>query len=330
MLWCIVQAGLLNADPPTETGHLPKATFRGSGGMMLQGEFAFPSEKGRRPAILLLPGSGPTDRNGNQLPMFKTDLLLELSNYFQSKGFVTFRFDKRAASSVENRQQWPTNQAEFADFFAFDRFEADVMAAYRTLRFHPKVRPNQVMVLGHSEGGLLALSTRKRLAPYALILLGTPGRSFGELLIEQIDQAMVRQRVPEPAATQIKENNRKVIEALRTGKDMPSEIHPALRSLYSPSVAKYLKQTIALDPATLPTSPGETFIVNGASDVQVHPDRDAKRLASMIQPSELVIIPSASHNFKRVVDPEKETGFTGPVMPELFTALDRWLAKHTL
>ena len=70
--------------------------FAGSDGFTLRGTLTSPQSGGPSPAILLIPGSGPTDRNGNQPPALVTDLLKQLADVLTKSGFTTLRFDKRA------------------------------------------------------------------------------------------------------------------------------------------------------------------------------------------------------------------------------------------
>ncbi len=299
--------------------------FMGAKGMRLVGEYGVPNQGGVRPAVLLLPGSGPTDRDGNQ-PAFQANLLKDLAAILNEEGFVTLRFDKRAVGRPSYTSQWPKTAEAIGEFFRFENFEGDVLAAYRRLRFHPRVDPNRVLILGHSEGGILAISVAKRAKPAGLMLLGTPGRSMGDLLIEQIDAAMTRQKVPEPMATQIKENNRAIVASYRKGEAYKGEVHPGLRALYNPSVAHYLKRAIPLDPShELRGFAGPVYLANGESDVQVHPVRDMGPLQKAASHAKAFVAPSASHNFKRVADPNKELGIAGPIEPGFVNSLRTWL-----
>src|SRR5436309_15501621 len=71
-----------------------EVTFAGAGGLQLHGTLVLPSgTKGKAPGVLLLSGSGPTDRNGNQLPQIVTDLLKQIAERLAADGYASLRFD---------------------------------------------------------------------------------------------------------------------------------------------------------------------------------------------------------------------------------------------
>lgn len=298
--------------------------FAGSGGFKLQGEFAFPADPRPAAAVLLLPGSGPTDRNGNQ-PGFTINLLKDLSDELTAMGLVTFRFDKRAVNAPSYRAQWGSDPAKYPDLFSWKRFTDDVSAAYRTLRFHPRVRPNHVFILGHSEGGVFAIYKAAALRPRGLILLGTPGRDLGTVIIEQMDNSMDRQPVAPEVRTLVKAQNREVIASYRAGTPFTGELHPFLRPLYQPANAGYLLTALRYDPAPdLARFTGPVFIANGGKDIQVRAESDFKLLRAARPDAKATLVSGASHNFKAVGDPLRELGFAGPVLPELIRELRSW------
>lgn len=322
--------GLMNM--PLREDVAPRAEpiqFEGFGRTRLQGEFLLPPTTGQRaPGVLLLPGSGPTDRNGNQLGL-NTNLLKDLAGHLAAKGYATLRFDKRAVPVPFNTSQWPRGAEALNEYFGWDAFTGDAAAAYRRLRWHPNVDPQRVLILGHSEGGLIALALASRVQPNGLILLGTPGRPLGDILVEQVDSQMDRQPMDANLRETIKQQNRDAVAAYRAGRAYDGPLHPGLRSLYNPTVAKYLQGTLGLDPAPLLRRyAGPVFLANGESDIQVHVDRDMMHLARQSERRKAVRIPKASHNFKAVSDPFKEPGFTGPIVPELYSALNAWLREN--
>src|SRR5688500_9758350 len=76
-----------------------EVSFTGAGGLKLNGTVLLPSggRDQKFPAVLLLPGSGPTDRNGNQPPVLVTDLLKQIADRLAAEGIASLRFDKRSA-----------------------------------------------------------------------------------------------------------------------------------------------------------------------------------------------------------------------------------------
>lgn len=96
-----------------------EVAFNGAGGFQLRGTLVLPSAtKGKVPGVLLLPGSGPSDRNGNQPPQLVTDLLKQIAERLAADGFASLRFDKRAAAVYATT--WPKDMAAMNNFFSYD------------------------------------------------------------------------------------------------------------------------------------------------------------------------------------------------------------------
>ncbi|MEU0132752.1 alpha/beta hydrolase [Streptomyces sp. NPDC006296] len=119
-------------------------------------------------SALLLPGSGPTDRDGNQLPGSAPDTLSQLADAFGTEGVATLRFDKYGTGRTGLGAY--RDHPEELDFPAFVR---QAEAAYTSLRHQPETGPHAPLVVGHSEGAmtglLLAGTVRPRPAGLALL-----------------------------------------------------------------------------------------------------------------------------------------------------------------
>ena len=141
-----------------------------------------PAHAQNAPAFVLLPGSGPTDRDDNVPQMgLKIDLLKQVAERMAADGLATFRYDKRAAQV--NRNAWPSDVNEFGTFFSWDNHVADATAAYDFLRHQPGIDPDKVGMLGHSEGALIALKVASDPANKVagLIMLAGQGRPLMSL-----------------------------------------------------------------------------------------------------------------------------------------------------
>jgi dienelactone hydrolase len=142
-------------------------TFPGANNLDLKGELLLPPlppSNGiphKLPAVLLLPGSGPTDRNGNQPPLLVTDLLKQIAERLAAEGIASLRFDKRAAPGY--RDTWPKDLAAMSDFFSYDNFINDAKGALAYLRGREEIDPKRVAMIGHSEGGLFTLQIARDL-----------------------------------------------------------------------------------------------------------------------------------------------------------------------
>src|SRR5262245_18400328 len=106
----LAQGGKSIQVPVTARVTEEEMEFTGAGGVKLHGSLMVPagSISIKRPAVLLVQGSGPTDRDGNQ-PGLAVDTLKQLAKGLAAADVVTFRFDKRACAKVAG--QWPKDPA---------------------------------------------------------------------------------------------------------------------------------------------------------------------------------------------------------------------------
>ena len=111
----------------------------------------------RLAAALLLPGSGPTDRNGDEPPDYTPHTLALMAGLLSGDGVMSLRFDKYGTgrTGLGGRNSAP-------DMAAYTR---QAVAAYNTLRARPEADPHALLVVGHSEGGLQALLVARAVQP---------------------------------------------------------------------------------------------------------------------------------------------------------------------
>ncbi|WP_449220590.1 alpha/beta hydrolase [Tistrella mobilis] len=230
----------------------------------LVGSFGFPCAAGADavlPVVLMLAGSGPTDRDGNQ-PGLHTDLLRMLAEDLAVRGVASLRVDKRGIGA---------SRTAIADeaLMTIDLLAADAAQWVRAARKLAGEAP--VIVLGHSEGGLIALLAARREAPDAIVLAATPGEPAVRTLERQLAQA--------PMPDDLRRRAGRILAQLTAGRnvaDVPLELAP----LFRPSVQPYLISWLGIDPATvLEGFAGPVLILQGDRDLQVT-TADARRLAA--------------------------------------------------
>jgi uncharacterized protein len=128
----------------------------------IYGTLMLPSNEGKYPAILILPGSGPLDRDGNDRKgKYPTNLYKELANYMTDLGFVTLRYDKRGTGKREG--DWLA--AGFTDLVE------DATKSIGFLMSHPNVDKTKIIVCGHSEGTIIATKLAESLNLAGIMLL---------------------------------------------------------------------------------------------------------------------------------------------------------------
>lgn len=333
----IVGLGGVGAAPCLAAGPTPsEVMFDGVGGLKLRGTLLLPEIKeGQRvPAAVLLPGSGPPDRDGNVPPMLMTDLLKQIAERLAEEGIATLRYDKR--SVMKYMGEWPMSDLDaMNEFFAWDKFVGDARAAQAFLRADPRVDPERVAFIGHSEGGLISLQIAHDTAgtddaPAAVVLLATAGRPLDEVVRNQIADLLERQAPPEDVKKELLAQTERAIEQVKREGSVPMDLHPGLRPIFNPTAAKLLQSYFTIDPIDLAAKyEGPVLIVQGELDSQVLAAKDTPRLEEALKARskgsvETLVAPNASHNLKHV-EKKEEPGFTGEVVAPAMDKIATWL-----
>jgi uncharacterized membrane protein/pimeloyl-ACP methyl ester carboxylesterase len=246
----------------------------------IHGTLLMPQVKAPLPVVLIIAGSGPTDRDGNTpaLPG-KNNSLKMLATDFAANGIASLRYDKRG---IAQSGEAATKESDL-------RFETYIDDAVEWCnRLRQDERFSGVIIAGHSEGSLIGMVAAKRCKATGFISLEGAGFPAADIIRTQL-----KGRLPESLAGP-SETILKSLEAGKTVADTP----PQLAMLYRASVQPYLISWFKYDPAkeiaalTIPT-----LIVQGTTDVQVSVD-DAKRLAAANPRAKLVIIDGMNHLMK--------------------------------
>ncbi len=295
--------------------------FAGAGKVPLAGTLLLPlrSEMQYVPGVVLVAGSGPTDRDGNN-PLVPTriDLLKQIAEHLASAGVASLRYDKRgiAASGPP-----PTGLEQQEAFFSWSNFVGDVRAAHAELLTHDEIKPYATALLGHSEGGLLVLAAASAMTapPHAVVLASTPGRTLYEVIRDQIGRS---------APAFLPETERTMAAIAATGR-VPTQLAPELRRVFPAAAGSFFKEALAFDPAAaLASLDRACLLVHGGADRQVVPLGDIQPLLDVLArrraPGEAFIAPAVSHNLKLVSGPN-DNGFAGPLAPAIADKLVSWL-----
>jgi alpha-beta hydrolase superfamily lysophospholipase len=207
-----------------------------------------PPDVDKPPVALLIAGSGTTDHDGNG-PQVKPATLKKLSEQLVARKIATLRYDKRGAGG------WKPEFGKPEDF-RFVNFVDDAAALVNYLRGSGKFR--EVVVIGHSEGGLVGILTMRRVPVDRLVLLVTAARRQGDLVKAQLEKT-VPPDVFEPIA--------KAIDAVMAGQivDPPPPGFSVAPSM-QPGIASAFTED-PIDPLKKITEP--TLIIGGGRDRQV-------------------------------------------------------------
>jgi hypothetical protein len=239
------------------------------------GVMATPAGKSSMPVALIIAGSGPTDRDGNN-PVMKNNSLKMLAAALLKQGIACLRYDKRGVG-----ESAAALKSEAA--IRFDDYVNDARAWISFLR--KDKRFSKIVVIGHSEGSLIGMIAGKEADQF--VSIAGAGQSADKILKEQLKA--------QPASVQ--DMAFPIIDSLSNGQ-LVSQVPPLLFSLFRPSVQPYLISWFKYDPATeIKKLSIPVLITQGTTDIQVSVE-DAKRLHAAIPKAQLLIINGMNHVLK--------------------------------
>jgi pimeloyl-ACP methyl ester carboxylesterase len=191
-------------------------------GIKLAGTFTVPQGKGPFPAVVLLTGSGPEDRNST---IYGHQPFAVLADYLTRRGIAVLRFDDRGVGKSEGSLA----TASAADY------ATDAAAAMAWLRAQPNIDKKHVGLAGHSEGGTAAiLAAGQKAGPDFLVLLAAPGLPGDEMIVQQV-LAMNRLKTQDAATlAAIEKQQRQLLSIIQQNPDN-EKAHVLLRDLLNPT-----------------------------------------------------------------------------------------------
>jgi pimeloyl-ACP methyl ester carboxylesterase len=244
----------------------------------LEGSLLIPEGKKDIPLVLIISGSGPTDRNGNNEEMENNSLKM-LAQEFQKNGIASFRFDKRGIGQsgglhLDEMEMRPEN------FINDIRGWIDLLS--KDKRF------SKLIVAGHSEGSLLGMiASINNPRVHGYVSIAGAGRPIDEVLKEQFSG------VPLDIKTVIYG----MLDKLKKG-DTLSNVPPIFYAVFRPSIQPYMIAWMKYDPKKeIAKLKVPVLIVNGTTDLQVK-ELDAHLLAKGQPKAELRIIKNMNHVLK--------------------------------
>ena len=240
------------------------------------------------PVVLIIPGSGPINRDGNSLHGLHTDTYKLLAQGLAARGIASVRIDKRGLFS--SHAAIPNaNDVTIADY------ASDVHSWAKAIG--EKTGAKCIWVLGHSEGGLVAMVAAKDNPPdiCGLLLIATPGRKFGDIMKEQMRSNAANAAILDEALHDI--------DTLEAGKRVELSIEhtrPEIFSIFQPAVQGFLIDLMSYDPPKMLASyKGPVLILQGQRDIQIGTD-NAKLLKAADANAKLVLLPDLNHVLKAV------------------------------
>jgi pimeloyl-ACP methyl ester carboxylesterase len=266
------------------------------------------------PVVLIIAGSGPTDRDGNNAMIpGHNDSLKMLAEALAQAGFASVRYDKRGIGA--SRSAAPDESR-----LRFDTYVDDAAAWIAKLKTDRRFAT--VAVIGHSEGALIGMLAAERAGASAYVSLAGVAEGPAAILRKQLGG-----KLPPPLAA----DNERILGALEQGKTV-AEVPPVLAAYYRPSIQPYLISWMRYQPsAHLAALRMPVLIVQGTTDIQVGVEQ-AQALKAARPYAMLAIIPGMNHVLKEVpLDPQHPVASYGdpslPLHPQLAPVIVEFLSK---
>ncbi len=242
------------------------------------GTLTTPADAGTdTPLVLLIAGSGPTDRNGNG-PGFRSDAYQKLAEALSQRGVAMLRYDKRGVAGSKSA-------AVREEDLTFDTFIQDAVGWVDTLR--KTRRFGKITVAGHSEGSLIGMVAARRAHADRYVSIAGAGRNINEVLKTQLATLPDSMRMEAYRG----------LDSLREGKRVQKP-NPLLYSIFRPSVQPFVISWMQYDPAEeiikldMPVA-----IVQGGHDIQVAMS-EAERLREARPSAKWIVFDAMNHLLK--------------------------------
>ena len=270
----------------------PSVLITGTGN--IHGTLLLPKGKEAFAVAILIAGSGPTDRNGNQANLQNNSLKM-LAKAIGSRGIASLRYDKRGIgqSQIKNLSE---SELRFEDYVE------DTIAWVKWLKEDNKF--SEIIIIGHSEGSLIGMMASQRGGVKKFISLSGPGRSADKLLKEQLEKKPLISYFSNP-----------IIDDLVQGKTTKAPFF--LKNLFRNSVQPYLISWFKYDPSIeIAKLKIPSLVIQGTTDIQVKV-ADAKKLAGVNKEIKLIVIQGMNHILKNTKLDQKENikSYNQPNLP---------------
>lgn len=268
--------------------HMPDATIYGT--------LTLPETAARKLTVcLIISGSGPTDRDGNN-PAMKNESLKMFAHALADSGIASLRYDKRGVgkSIIPNMKE--------ADL-RFENYIHDAEGWIAELKMD--TRFNRIVIAGHSEGSLIGMIASAKDVNGFISLAGA-GRPAGKLISDQI-------AVQAPMLT---EDTKTIVDSLEAGHTV-TKVNPMLAGLFRSSVQPYLISWFQYDPVNeISKLHIPVLIIQGDADLQIN-TKDANLLTAAAKQGKESIIHKMNHVLKQVdaTNADNMASYNDPMRP---------------
>ncbi|MCX6169656.1 MAG: alpha/beta fold hydrolase [Ignavibacteriales bacterium] len=324
-----------------------------SANITLTGSFTFPKGEGKFPAVVLVTGSGPQDRDETLGGGINHKPFLVLSDYLTNNGIAVLRYDDRGIGK---------SKGNFATATTLD-FATDAQAAVEYLKTRKEVDDKKIGVAGHSEGGLIApmVAVNSHDVSYIVLLAG-PGLPGKEILLlqgrliskasdgkdEEIDRSMnlnekiyniiLSEEDNSLAEKKIKTAYEEFYNTLDSAEKKAADtqkpiVEQSLKQLTSPWFRFFMK----FDPrSTLESVTVPVLALNGEKDLQVPPKEDLAEIEKALKAGgnknfKTVLMPNLNHLFQtaKTGSPNEYGSIEETFSPDAMKIIKDWILDIT-
>ncbi|MDD3658925.1 MAG: alpha/beta fold hydrolase [Lascolabacillus sp.] len=315
----------------------------------LSGTLTLPDSTGIFPAIILIAGSGPNDRDET---IFGHKPFYLLSDYLTRNGFAVLRYDKRGVG----KSTGDYSKATISDFVT------DASNALEYLKSRKEIDSSKIGMLGHSEGGIIAPMVASKSSDVKfLVLLAAPGTKGIEIVLDQNENSLKHQGIEPETINRLQLTNREIFESLlvwsgsendRTAlrdrlsylwEQLPIliklklEKEPYLRAQFNAMITPGYRSFLATDPKdylSLVSCP--VLAINGENDVQVPALKNLEAIKHHIQKGgnykvETKSYPLLNHLFQESItgQPDEYAKIDQTISPQILSDITNWIKSKT-
>ncbi|MBU6958414.1 lysophospholipase [Pseudomonas sp. CVAP len=289
--------GLLsNAAQASVVLQRPISLDTGSGELF--GSMLLPKSDSPVPVVLIISGSGPTDRNGNNPDGGNNDSLKRLAWVLAKHNIASVRYDKRGVAASLAATPDERN-------LTLEAYVADAVAWGQKLKSDPRMGP--LILLGHSEGALVATLAAPQVDAAAVISVSGSARPVDQVLRQQLSNRM-------PPDLLLRSNE--LLDSLKAG-HVDEHVPTPLQVIFRPSVQPYLISLFRQDPAAaFAKLKMPALIIQGSNDMQVGVG-DARMLKAAKPDAQLALIEGMNHVMRIVPNDIKRqlASYKDPQLP---------------
>ncbi len=277
----------------------------------LFGSLLLPKSDTPVPVVLIISGSGPTDRDGNNPDGGRNDSLKRLAWVLAKHNIASVRYDKRGVAASLAATPDERN-------LSVEAYVADAVAWSHKLAADPRLGP--LILLGHSEGALIASLAAPQANAAAVISLSGSARPIDQVLRQQLSNRL-------PPQLMLRSNE--LLDSLKAGR-LDDNVPAQLQVIFRPSVQPYLISLFRQNPAqAFAALKMPALILQGSHDIQVSVD-DARQLKAAKPDAELALIEGMNHVMRIVPNDVKRqlASYKNPDLPlaaELGTRILRFI-----